>query len=257
MAGQFSSTDRHLGVSLLLLGAGLLAGACGGSPTGPSDPGPGSSGGGTTGGGSTASCRTAATSSRSVQTFITGQVVTTDSTCAFNTGTNEAVCQMTFTDSQRGSGTGTQSTRFASRNDVIDEVAVIPPLSRALGTTTVTSVAGLSVTTTATHTYDAQRRLLATAVVTTVPFAGLLSTNTSYSAWDGSGRPTAGATTGDGASGVSISYDNGSRTATQNRGLNTCTQTYDQNGILTREVCTGTTPSTTVVTVNATQQVCR
>ena len=154
----------------LPIAACLGAVACGGSPTGPSNSGGGSSGGGTSGGGTTASCRTAATSTRSVQTFVTGVVVTTDSSCTFNAGTNEVGCQMTSMDSVGGPGTGTQTTRFASRSDLVDEVAVVPPVSRALGTTT---------------------------------------------------------------------------------------QTYDQNGVIIREVCTGTTASTTVVTVNSTQQVCK
>lgn len=249
---------RRISAPALFIAACLGAAACGGSPTGPGSSGGGSSGGGTGGGGTTASCRTAATSSRSVQTFVTGVVVTTDSSCSFNAGTNEVACQMTFTDSVGGPGTGTQTTRFASRSDLVDEVAVVPPVSRALGTTTVTSTAGLSVTTTATHAYDAQRRLVSTELVTApIPVIGSLTTTTTFSAWDSSGRPTAGVATGAGGSTVTISYDTPNRTSTRNTGLNTCTQTYDQNGILTREVCTGTTASTTVVTVNGTQQVCK
>ena len=248
----------HISVRGLPIAACLGAVACGGSPTGPSNSGGGSSDGGTSGGGTTASCRTAATSTRSVQTFVTGVVVTTDSSCTFNAGTNEVGCQMTFMDSVGGPGTGTQTTRFASRSDLVDEVAVVPPVSRALGTTTVTSAAGLSLTTTATHTYDGQRRLMSTQVVTTpIPVIGSLTTTTTFSSWDASGRPTAGAATGAGGSTVTISYDNTNRTVTQNTGPNTCTHTYDQNGVILREVCTGTTASTTVVTVNSTQQVCK
>jgi hypothetical protein len=40
-------------------------------------------------------------------------------------------------------------------------------------------------------------------------------------------------------------------------GLNICTVTHDANGNITREQCTGTTPSTTVVTINATTQICK
>ena len=171
---------------------------------------------------------------------------------------HEVGCQLTFVDSAGGPGTGTQTTRFASRSDLVDEVAVVPPVSRALGTTTVTSAAGGSLTTTATHTYDGQRRLMSTQVVTApIPVIGSLTTITTYSSWDASGRPTAGTATGPGGSTVTISYDNTNRTVTQNTGPNTCTQTYDQNGIIIREGCTGTTASTTVVTVNSTQQVCK
>jgi YD repeat-containing protein len=224
-------------------------GGGGGSPNSPS-------GGG---GGSTPapSCRTAAGISHAVQTFTqTGVTVTTDTTCAHNTGTNDIVCNSNFVDSQGGPGTLTQTSRFASRADIVDEVAVNPPLARSLGTTTVTTAGGFSLTATATNSYDSQRRLTSVAVVTSpVP----LSTTFTYSAWDASGRPTAGTfAISPGPNGsVSIAYDNANRTVTRNDGLNTCIQTYDPNGNIQRETCTGTSPSTTTVSVQSTLQICK
>ena len=225
----------------------------GGSPNSPS----GSGGGGST---SSPSCRTAAGISHSVQTFTaTGQTVTSDTTCAHNTATNDVVCNSTVVDSVGGSGTLTQTSRFSSRADIVDEVAVNPPLARSLGTTTVTVLGGVSLTTTATNTYDSQQRLTSTQTVTPIPVVGQITTTMTFNAWDTSGRPTGGSITlsPGGTNPISYTYDATNRTATRNLGLNTCTVTYDPNGNITREVCTGTQPSTTTVTINSTQQICK
>jgi len=155
-----------------------------------------------------------------------------------------------------GPGTLTQTSRFASRADIVDEVSVIPPLSRSLGTTTVTTIGGFALTATATNSYDSQRRLTSVAIVTSpVP----LSTTFTYAAWDASGRPTAGTVAiSPGPSGsVSITYNNPDRTVTRNDGLNTCIQRSDLNGNIQGETCTGTSPSTTTVTVQSTLQICK
>jgi len=39
--------------------------------------------------------------------------------------------------------------------------------------------------------------------------------------------------------------------------LNTCIQRYDLNGNIQGETCTGTSPSTTTVTVQSTLQICK
>lgn len=237
-ANPRSFSKRHS--AFLLIGAAIASagaiacggGSGGGTPSGPSG----------TGGGTTASCRTVASASRSVQTFVTGVVVAATTACTA-AGT-EAVCTSSFTDSQQGAGTIIQTSRFASRNDIVDEAATNPPLSLSLGTTIVMSIQGFSLTTTATNTYDAQRRLTST-TVGPVP-----SVTTTFSAWDSSGRPTA-------SSQGAISYDNANRSVTRIMGLNTCTVTHDANGIIIKEVCTGTTASTTEVTVLTTQSVCK
>jgi hypothetical protein len=199
-------------------------------------------------------CRTGAATQRSVQTFADGVTVTSDTACSVAGA--DVTCNSTFTDSRFGPGTVSQTTRFASRSDIIDEIATNPPLSRALSTTTVTTISGVPFTTTATNAYDAQRRLTSTAVVTQAP---PLTVTTTFSAWDASGRPTAGTTTipNVGLFPVTNTYDNVNHTVRRDTGLNVCTQTHDANGIIVKETCTGTTPSTTDVNVVTTQQICR
>lgn len=236
-------------IALAVICAGAIA--CTGGGGSPNSPSNSSS---TSTGSSAASCRTAASSQRSVQTFIDGVTVTSDTLCSVSG--SDVTCNSTFVDSRFGAGTVSQTSRFSSRSDIVDEAATNPPLSRSLGTTTVTTVSGVPFTTTATNSYDAQRRLTSTVVVTQSP---PLSVTTTFSAWDASGRPTTGTTTipNVGTFPVSNTYDNTNRTVRRDTGLNVCTQTHDANGILVREECTGTTPSTTVVTTNATQQICK
>jgi hypothetical protein len=241
----------HALVLVLVCAAAAACKGGGGSPNSPSNS-------STTTGSSTASCRTLAASQRSVQTFTDGVTVTTDTACSLS-GT-DATCNSTFTDSRFGSGTMTQTSRFTSRSDIVDEAAANPPLARSLGTTTVTTVSGVPFTTTATNSYDAQRRLTSTVVVTQSP---PLSVTTSFSAWDASGRPTAGSTTipNVGQFPVTITYDNANRSVTRDTGLNVCTQTYDTNANIIREQCNdrggSTAPSTTTVNIVTTQQICK
>ena len=245
-------TFQALGVAVACAGAMACKGG-GGSPNSPS-------GGGSPAG---ASCRTAASSMRSVQQFTDGTNTTTtaDTTCTYNPGNNDIVCSGSFIDSSGPAtvGTITQTTRFLSKADIVDEAAVNPPRPLSPGTTTVISVSGLALTTTSTNTYDSQRRLMSTRTVTPVPVAGEITTTTTFNGWDSAGRPTTGTITftPGGSNPVSYTYDNTNRTVTRNTGLNTCTVTHDSNGIMIREVCTGTQPSTTTVTINATQQICK
>lgn len=232
--------------SIALALACAVAGAACESPTEPTESNNG-----------TPNCRTAAASSQSVQTFADGQVVTTNQTCAFNAAETEVNCQMTFTDSVFGPGTGTQTTRWTSLTDLLDEVAVNPPRPRSLGTTTVLTSNGFTLTTTSTNTYDGQQRLTSTAVVNDVTTA-----TTTFTAWDSARRPTAGTmvTTSPGGTQtfpVTNTYDNSNRTVVRVTALNRCTQTHDQNGNVIAETCTGTTPSSTTTTIASTAQACR
>jgi hypothetical protein len=220
----------------------------GGSPNSPSPSPPG------TGNPAASACRTVAAISHSVQTFVTGVTVTSDTNCAHNTGTNDVVCHSNFVDSVGGPGEVTQTSRFASRSDIVDEGAANPPLSRSLGTTTVVSSGGFGITTTATNTYDDQKRLRSTAIAADLP---QLASTTTFSAWDNAGRPTAGMTSGAITFPVVYTYDNIMRTVIRNMGPNICTATHDANGIMIKEQCTGTTPSTTIVTVSATAGICK
>ncbi len=243
-----SSRLHALGLAVICAGAMACKGGGGGSPTTPgnlpTNPGTQSS-----------VCRTGASSQRSVQTFTAdGVTVTSDTGCTV-AGSN-ITCNSDFVDSRFGPGKISQTTRFASRSDIIDEIATNPPRPLASSTTTVTTVSGVSFTTTATNAYDAQRRLTSTAVVTDAP---PLTVTTTFSAWDASGRPTTGTMNipNVGQVGVSNTYDNVNHTVRRDTGLNVCTQTHDANGNIIKETCTGTSPSTTDVTIRETQQICR
>lgn len=246
----------------------LVAAACGGSsPTSPSQSsggsgsssGSGTGGGGTTGGGTSGggtgstSCRIGPASYRIVATGA-GVTATTTGTCTFNNATVEGTCTNQYTDNTGQSFTSVSTTRHATRGDVVDEIAVIPPLQRSLGTTTTVS-GSTSSTGTSAHTYDGQRRLLQTVGTSSVAGQTVTSTTT-YTAWDASGRPTAGTTATAGFStSVNYTYDNATRTqSTTNSGV-TCSQTFDANGIPTVGTCSN--GAQTTFTTLTTLQVCR
>lgn len=244
-------------LSIMALGMASVVGCGGSSPNGPATT-PGASTSNpavATAGGAGQSCLTVATKQHSVQTFADGRVVTTDTSCAFQDPA-DVLCSDVFVDSEGGPGTGTQTTHFDAKADIIAEGAVNPPPTLALETTTVLTVSGTSFTTTATNSYDAHKRLAQTTITNPPPLGG--ESTLTYSDWDSAGRPTAGTESlGSGPSGpISFTYDDAAHTVKRNIPPNICTDTYDQNGIMTGEDCTGTTPSKTVVTTLATQQIC-
>ena len=119
------------------------------------------------------------------------------------------------------------------------------------------TISGVSFTTKATNTYDGQRRLMRTTIDNPPPLLG--QSTLAFTAWDAASRPTTGTLTlsiGP-SSPISYIYDSTARTVRRDTGLNVCTQTYDQNGNIIGETCTGTTPSTTVVTIRGTTQLCK
>ncbi|MEQ1757560.1 MAG: hypothetical protein ABL986_04525 [Vicinamibacterales bacterium] len=238
---------------------------CGGSsPASPSSSqgssGSGSTGTGTTGGTGSAGGGTASTSCRTgpatyrIVTASSQFTSTINGTCTFNNASVEGTCTNVYTDTIGTSFTSVSTTRHASRGDVVDEIAVIPPLNRALGTTTTVTGAGLNSTGTSVLTQDGQRRL-ATIVATSTSGGQTVTSTTTYSAWDSSGRPTAGTISGSGGGSVNYSYDNAARTQSSTQSGVTCTQTFDVNGIPTTGTCTNGV--TTTFTTLSTLQVCR
>ena len=106
---------------------------------------------------------------------------------------------------------------------------------------------------TSTHTYDAQRRLVQT-VSTTTQGGQTTTANTTFTAWDSAGRPTASTS---GTSQSTFVYDNATRTQVSTAvgtGVS-CTQVFDQNGNPTTGTCTNGATST--FTTMTTLQVCR
>lgn len=179
-----------------------------------------------------------------------------DQTCSFNTGNNQATCTTRYSDSTGQSSTVTTIFNYASRADFVDEVQVIPIRNLALSTTSTTVGTAGTFTSSAQFSHDGQRRL--TRIVGTSA-AG--TSTTTYTAWDGSGRPTAGTDVGPGFNNVvTAAYNDGARTRTMNfAGGVTTVETFDANGNAIRQVTSagGTTSSTTVITPLTTQQICR
>ncbi len=226
-----------------------LAGCSGSddSPVGPGQTGGSSTPGGTvtpTGG----NCRTLATASTGTTTTTASAFTSTSTTnCSFNANTNQVVCAIQYSDSTGASSTTTQTSTYASRAALVDEVAVIPPLTHALS---VATTGGSSQT--MTFSYDGQGRLTGS----TLPGA-----TTTYTAWDAAGRPTAGTSVlATNTNTLAISYSSSAQTtqSTSNGQTTTCVLTYDANGNPTAQSCAaGNTVTTTVYTTTATTQVCK
>lgn len=220
---------------LLLVGIWAVASVRGGSstPTAPSS----SSGGGSTG----QPCRTYPTSATDVVTnpsAVPPFTLTNTYTAVFNPSTNQITVTGNVKASTGCAGPFTAASTWGSLADFVAEVAVIPPLTRATRTERSANACGASATTT-TLTYDGQNRLTQ------------LGT-TSYTAWDSSGRPTAGTQTGRaGPISWSFSYDNSTRIKTSTSILNgvptAVSTTFDVNGNVIGISGAGTTSVTTVL----------
>ena len=163
--------------------------------------------------------------------------------------------------------------QYNSVADFVDEVRVVPPVSRwtrnsVIGTPISGSCGPGSGSASITPTYDSQGRLAVVVAVgqVTPPLVTVGTSTTTYSAWDSFGRPTAGTVivrssrpspvsfTGT----VSVSYDNAARTTrttTLISGQQTVsTITYDANGNIVSTVGPeGLTTSTTT----STARICR
>lgn len=232
-------------IGLVLASAAAMA--CGGSnnPTGPSTP--------TPPGGSTQSCRNSASSVTSVA--VAGSFrATSTSSCAFNTSTRIGSCTILFSDSNGMTSTSTGVITFASLADFVDEVAVVPPLTKSLQSTGT----GPSGTGTVVHTYDAQGRL--TRILSTSASGQV--TTTTHSAWDAAGRPTNARDVGPGFDNTrQISYDDAARTRTiRVVGLDlVTTETFDANGnpVSNATIAGGMTTTVTTFTTNSIQRVCK
>ena len=215
--------------------------ACGGSSSSsPTTPTPG---GGTGAGGT---CRTYPTAAN-VTTAGTGGSVSAMFTASFNSSTNQA----TITSLLPSGGVCTTTVNsYRSTADFVDEVRVIPPVTLVAGTSTTGSGLCGSGTSNVTYSYDSQRRL--------TQFTGP-GGPTTYTAWDSSGRPTAGAYSG---SSLSYAYNDAARTLTLTTISGSMTSvdtiTFDANGTNIMEVVkTGSNTSTTTHTITSTDRVCK
>ena len=141
---------------------------------------------------------------------------------------------------------------YRSTADFVDEVRVIPSLTMQTSTTTTFGGDCDSGTSTVSHVYDSQRRLVSSTT------GGVVTT---YTAWDSVGRPTAGSYPG---TTIANTYNDSTRTwvQTQRGGVTgatrTTTVTYDANGAQTSVVViSGAITATTTFNTTATAQVCK
>lgn len=194
-------------------------------------------------------CRTVPTTQ--TQTMGSGAFKAQASTkCAFDAGTNSFACTIQYSDSTGANTTTVQTFAYASKAVFVDEIAVVPPLQRA-SSVTVTGTGRAPETTT--YEYNGHR-------LTKETLPGAVTT---YTAWDNSGRPTAGSSVlATNTNTLSIAYDDARRTRTTTsttNGLATvCTITYDVNGNPIAQTCSGGgVVSGGTSTITATERICK
>jgi hypothetical protein len=206
-------------------------------------------------------CRVAATSSTTKTTAQHGFSSTTTTACRYDKAANKSTCTNLYEDTV-GTKTKTVSvTTFASIADVIDEVKVNPP--KRLSTKVETTGEGNRGPTDATlvYTYDDQRRLTKEAASS----KNAPSYTTTYTAWDKSGRPTAGSTVFTKAprTAIKIAYDEAARTVNTTTGVGsqwiTCEMKFDVNGNAASTACKSPVgpASESTTTTTATENICR
>jgi len=203
-------------------------------------------------------CRVAMTASRTHQTG-GGLTADTVTTCSFDRAKLEETCRNLYKDSAGNSLDSETKTKYASIDDVLAEVRVVPPLRRSLRSDTVMRVPPTG-SSSLVNTYDAQGRLIRE-VGTTGTGPALTTTHT---AWDASGRPTASTVTSppSGTHTQRFSYNGLTQvlSKTMAGGTTVCNTLFDADGIQTTSTCTGPTPgSDTVfkVTIEKTEKICR
>lgn len=143
--------------------------------------------------------------------------------------------------------------QYASVADFVDEIRVIPPISRALSGSTTYSPGGAGAADAKlTFDYDAQRRQ--TDMLQRFTDGRVIKTT--FTAWDPSGRPLAHTTNGQS---FKFGYDDKARTMSIAGPGGTQTHTFDENGNLIKEmdVTAAGQSNTTFVTIQKTAKVCR
>lgn len=250
-------------IAVVVLVASLAPAACGGDSSGPTSPSNASQ-----------SCRAYATASRAVQTGELGaervDLWQMTSTCQW-TG-NRLTCTQKYSqfrgDCEGAGGDATWTATYGSAADFVDEVAALPPISKATSVA-VTSAAGRCPSPfEVRQQYDTTGRLLRVTSTSASNFAA--NSVKTFTAWDARGRPTEGLFDNFRVTGpVAIRYDDAARTttdvATYDNGnwIVTTTTTHDAGGNVVREVLSDAIPGearpayTTTTTVLATDRVCK
>jgi len=147
----------------------------------------------------------------------------------------------------------TEAIQAFARAGFVDEVTVVPPISRALSGSTTYKPSGVGAQNSKlTFSYDSQHRQ----TELLYQFADSRTIKTVYSASDASGRPTALTNAGQA---FKYTYDDANRVLTIAGPGGLQTHTFDANGNLIREVVAppGGKQTTQTTTITKTAQVCR
>jgi hypothetical protein len=245
-------------IIVMIFVCATLSDSCGGSaekgsPAGPSGTG-GPSGSSSSSGSGTAAaiCRTYPTSATVVTTLQNGATQNGSLSGAFDSSANRATVT---TLGPNGGVCTTSVSTYRSTGDFVDEVKVIPGMSQQTSTMTTNGPACGGVTSTVNYTYDGSGRL-----TSTTSTALGVSSSTTYTAWDSSGRPTAGSFPG---TTIANSYNDATRTWVQTLtptrgGSSTTTMTYDADGNqVTVLNVSGNSRTTTTFNNTATARVCK
>ena len=168
-------------------------------------------------------------------------MASTSRICTIRTRLGATSFDLTFTD------------KYDSVADFVDEIRIVPPISR-IQSQSRKYTSGSAPNSQLAYEYDAARRQTR------------LSTNmggnllvTTYSAWDALGRPTA-ATVSSRASTINLQYkyDDVLRTMTTTNPVGVQVDTYDSDGNMTREeAIDGSGKTIFSITINKTDKVCK
>ncbi len=202
-------------------------------------------------------CRTYASAGTNTTSSTSGAGWTVVYTSDYDLSSNRLTTNYTYTNNNGTRQTYTTITAYASVQDFVDEIGVNPPRRRFAGLASIGDVAY-----TISNTYDAQHRHVSEINTGDGPADVYTTTNT---AWDASGRPTAGNMVYPGgvASSFTFSYNDAARSETKVETTGgtvvTATQTYtaDGNPLLRTQTTNGSPAvSTRTSTIAATAQAC-
>ena len=205
-----------------------------------------------------ATCRTLATELTAQFSGPGGFTGAARTSCTFNQPVTQITCTSQYSDNRSTSSTSTSTSTYKSIADVIDEIAVIPPLNYVLTTAATQTGSRGNSSGSVTNSFDGNRRM-----IKTVNTSASGDSTTTYTSWDAAGRPTAAADVGKGFSNTrAISYDDVARTRTTivNGGPLRTVETFDADGnqIEALTISGGSTlASKTAIAVSASQRVCR
>ena len=194
-------------------------------------------------------CRTFTTDE--VRTVTGATSGTISQTCRWDAAATSRICNMR-TRLSNTSFEVTYTDKYASVADFIDEIRVIPPISR-IQSQSRRYLSGSGPTGELRYEYDSNRRQ--TRITASMSSGQVV---TSYTAWDAKGRPTAATVSGGAPFQLSYKYDDVLRTMATSGPVGVQRDTYDADGNMIREEATdGHGVTNYVWKINKTEKVCK